>query len=144
MQHKKRRDSGAPNDKAGYRICTMSSFQISSGSACSILMTVYMCEDYKETARWLCACIQYRHRDIAPKWLSSIFKAYQTSNEIMQDHMLPIVFLDTQGILLLPWSTWFPDLLPIESIWPWVSERQARNSSSANTFDEVWSRLEAP
>ncbi|GFW08336.1 hypothetical protein TNCV_1656501 [Trichonephila clavipes] len=33
-------DSGVPNDKAGYRISTMWSLQISPGSAC-ILMAVY-------------------------------------------------------------------------------------------------------
>ncbi|GFV09740.1 hypothetical protein TNCV_2597951 [Trichonephila clavipes] len=48
-------DSGAPNDKTGYRSSTMSSFQTSLDSACNILMAVFVSEGSEKITRHLIA-----------------------------------------------------------------------------------------
>ena len=48
-----------------------------------------------------------------------------------------LIFLNTQGIRLLPWPAQSPDLLQIENIWSWVAERLAHHRSPINTVDNV-------
>ncbi|GFW88630.1 mariner transposase [Trichonephila clavipes] len=49
------RDSGGPNDKAGYRSGTISSFQTSPSFVCSILTAIYASGSSEETSRHLVA-----------------------------------------------------------------------------------------
>ncbi|GFW87688.1 hypothetical protein TNCV_4486531 [Trichonephila clavipes] len=47
-----------------------------------------------------------------------------------------LTFLNTQGVRLLIWTIWSPDLLPIENICSTVAERLVHHPSSVKTIDE--------
>ena len=53
-----------------------------------------------------------------------------------------LIFLDTQGVRLLPWRTRSPYLSPTENIWLLVADRFARYPFRTNTVAEVYHRLE--
>ena len=58
------RDSSELNDNAGYKYGTLSSFQTSPGSVCSILMAIYISEGSEKTIRLLLpfeVCIRALH-----------------------------------------------------------------------------------
>ncbi|KAF8789324.1 hypothetical protein HNY73_007265 [Argiope bruennichi] len=94
------RDDGFGAPKIGYR-STMSSFQMSPGSACSILTVIYLSGGSDETARCLLA-LKYKHR--GPPALGVMVSA---ATELHDTYIM------TLGTFLTSYVHWFLYLLSL-------------------------------
>ncbi|GFY12775.1 transposable element Tcb1 transposase [Trichonephila clavipes] len=86
------------------------------------------------------SCFMHRHTVLHRGLATAIFQ-----QDNARPHVARIVqrFFVNHQIELLPWRARFPDLSPIENMWPMVDQRLTQITPPAATPDQLWQRVEA-